>query len=238
MNKEVDHGAGMNPTTQTPIRIVVDDREARCGILEMLNAMESFDVRVGRLTCGDFEVGDKLLFERKTLTDLAISIKDGRVFRQGCRLAQTNRRGIIILEGSGSDLASSDMRREALQGALISLAVFLGIPLLRSRNLQETAYLMLYTARQSRAITRGALPRPGVRPRGKRKTQLHILQGLPGVGPERAHTLLDSFGSIEAVLTASVEELAMIKGIGTHTAASIQWAVHESDSAYGSSVDP
>jgi len=91
---------------------------------------------------------------------------------------------------------------------------------------------MVYTARQSRAIASGALPPHGVRPRGKRKTQLHILQGLPGVGPERAHALLDAFGSIEAVLTASVETLTMVKGIGKHTAAAIHWAVHESDSEY------
>lgn len=64
---------------------------------------------------------------------------------------------------------------------------------------------------------------------GKRKTQLHILQELPGIGPERALTLLERFGSIEAVLTASAKELAMVKGIGKHTAKSIQWAVHEAE---------
>jgi len=210
-------------------RIVVDDRETRCGILEILETIESVTVTIKRLTCGDYEVGGKLLFERKTLVDLAASIKDGRIFKQGCKLAQSDKRSIIILEGTSNDLVSSGMRRESIQGALITLTVFLGIPLLRSRNLQETANLMLYTARQNQSITSGALYRHGVRPRGKRKTQLHILQGLPGIGPERALTLLDRFSTVEAVLTASAEELAMIKGIGKHTAESIQWAVHEAD---------
>jgi len=220
---------------QDLIRIVVDDREVRCGILEMLNDMASVSVAVSRLTCGDYEVGEHLLFERKTLTDLAISVKDGRIFRQGCRLAQTDRRGIIILEGTSSDLATSGMRREALQGALITLTVFLGIPLLRSRNLRETVQLMFYTARQSRTIARGGLPRHGMRPHGKRRTQLHILQGLPGIGPERAQRLLETFGSVEAVLTASKEELASINGIGAHTVESIHWAVHEPGIGYESS---
>jgi len=127
------------------------------------------------------------------------------------------------------------MRREALQGALITLTVFLGIPLLRPQNLQETAHLMLYTARQSRSFVSGALPRHGTRPRGNRRTQIHILQGLPGVGPERARTLLNEFGSIEAILTASAEELSSIKGIGTHTAKAIHWVVREPDIGYGSS---
>lgn len=220
---------------QSPIRVVVDDRETRCGILDILNTMESVSVTVERLTCGDYAVGENLLFERKTLADLAVSIKDGRIFRQGCKLAQSPRRGIIILEGTSRDLASSGMRREALQGALITLTVFLGIPLLHSRNLQETVQLMLYTARQNRTIASGALPRHGVRPRGKRRTQIHILQGLPGVGPERASALLDEFGNIEAILTVSMEELSSVKGIGTHTAKAIHWAVHEPDSGYGGS---
>ncbi len=217
-------------------RIVVDDRETRCGIMERLETIESVSVTIKRLTCGDYEVDGKLLFERKTLPDLAASVKDGRIFRQGCRLAQSDKRGIIILEGTSNDLVSNGMRREALQGALITLTVFLGIPLLRSRNLQETARLMVYTARQNQSIASGALHRHGVRPRGKRKTQMHILQGLPCIGPERASALLDSFGSIEAVFTASMEDLATIKGIGSHTAKAIDWAVHESGSKYSSSI--
>jgi len=222
-------------TGRSPIHIIVDDRETRCGILDILHAMESVSVTVERLTCGDYAVGENLLFERKTLPDLAVSIKDGRVFRQGCKLAQNPRRGIIILEGTSRDLVSSGMRREALQGALITLSVFLGIPLLRSQNLQETARLMLYTTRQSQSVASGAFPRHGVRPRGKRRTQIHILQGLPGVGPERARTLLNEFGSIEAILTASTEALSSVRGIGEHTAKAIQWVVHEPDSGYDGS---
>ncbi len=227
----------MNTTKTNPIRIVVDDREQRSGMVEILATTESVSVSINRLACGDYEVDDKLLFERKALTDLAVSIKDGRLFRQAYRLAQSHKRGIIILEGTGRDLASSHMRREAVQGALISLTVFLGIPLLRSRNLQESARLMLYTALQNRAVASSALPRHGMRPRGKRKTQLHILQSIPGVGPERACTLLDSFGSVEAVLTASMEELLAIKGIGKQSVDAIHWAVHEPDVEYDVSVE-
>jgi len=214
-------------------RIVVDDREIRSGILDVFNSIESVSISVKRLNCGDYAVDDKLIFERKTLTDLATSVKDGRIFRQGSKLAQSDKRGIIILEGTSNDLASNGMRREALQGALITLTVFLGIPLLRSRNIQETARLMLYTARQNQSIASGSLHRHGVRPRGKRKTQLHILQGLPGIGTERASLLLERFGSIEAVLTASADELATIRGIGTHTVKAIHWAVHETGDKYG-----
>jgi len=114
----------MKTTMQNPIRIVIDDREQRSGMVEMLQVNESVSLSISRLACGDYAVEDNLLFERKTLIDLVSSIKDGRLFRQACRLAQSHKRGIIILEGTSRDLASSKMRREAVQGALISLTVF------------------------------------------------------------------------------------------------------------------
>ncbi|MFQ5519520.1 MAG: ERCC4 domain-containing protein, partial [Mariprofundus sp.] len=91
---------------QSPIHIVVDDREQRSGMLEMLEASGSVSLSISRLTCGDYEVEDHLLFERKTLTDLAASVKDGRIFRQAYHLARSHKRGIIILEGTSRDLAS------------------------------------------------------------------------------------------------------------------------------------
>lgn len=66
---------------------------------------------------GDFEVDERLLFERKTLVDLVASIKDGRLFSQACRMANGDRLAAIILEGTTRGLSQSGMRREAIQGA-------------------------------------------------------------------------------------------------------------------------
>ncbi|MGR8978887.1 MAG: helix-hairpin-helix domain-containing protein [Gammaproteobacteria bacterium] len=136
------------------------------------------------------------------------------MFEQGVRLAASPLHKAIILEGRAHDLAGSGMRREALQGALISLRLFLGIPLLRSVDAEESVRLMLYAARQFDHITRQVPPRlfKGKRPKGKRKTQMRILQSLPGIGPGTAHNLLEQFGSIEAVLAA--DEQALLKGCG------------------------
>ena len=214
------------------MNIVVDDREARSGIVELFGAVGDVSVEVRRLQLGDYEVDGRLLVERKTLRDLVVSIKDGRLFRQAYRLMESPLRSLMILEGSNIDLNASGMHREAIQGALITLSVYLGIPLLRARDVNETARLMLYAARQGRAFANGAYPRHGKRPRGKRRTQLHILQGLPGVGPERARRLLDAFGTVERVLTAHTEALSAIDGIGSNTAERISWAVREQETVY------
>ena len=161
--------------------------------------------------------------------------EDGRLFEQGIRLAASPLRKAIILEGSSQGLADSGMRREALQGALITLTLFLGIPLLRSANAEETARLMLYAARQFDQIAEQSshLFHKGKRPKGKRKTQLRILQSLPGIGPSTADKLLEHFGSVEAVLAADQQALLGVTGIGAGRAKAIRWAVGERLAGYG-----
>jgi len=218
---------------QRTIQIIADHREQKAGVIEALQTFPDVSISIQHLSLGDYQIDQKLLFERKTLVDLTVSIKDGRLFRQACQLASFPLRSVYILEGTAKDLLKSEMRREAIQGALITLSVLLGIPILRAKDVFETARLMLYTAKQVQAIATGSLVRPGVRPKGKRKNQLFLLQGLPGVGPARAQRLLDSFGSVEAVMTATVQELQSIEGIGSTTAKAIRWVVNASTAQYG-----
>lgn len=49
---------------------------------------------------------------------------------------------------------------------------------------------------------------------------------LPGVGPTRAKALITHFGSLAQVKSASVEQLALVPGIGAGTARSIHAALH------------
>ena len=215
------------------IQILVDDRERALPVRQALAAMEGVCLRVRRLTAGDFQVDGRLLFERKTLSDFAASVIDGRFFRQMAQLAISPLKGVLILEGKGRDLRETGIRREALQGALINASLMMGIPVLRALTPEETARLMVYAARQMNVAAAGGLPRSGYRPRGKRKRQLYILQSLPGVGPARAARLLERFGSVQNVFNANPENLEAVDGIGTATARKIHWAISESQAAYG-----
>jgi DNA excision repair protein ERCC-4 len=217
------------------IEIVADDRELSGNVVDFLRKHEEVSLSVQRLLLGDYLIDGVLLVERKTLPDLVASIKDGRLFAQGCRLAGSALRVALILEGTGKDLVDFRMRREAIQGALIGLTLYLGIPLLRSRDAEETAQLMLFAARQGRLVAAGMPPRPGRRPTRKTRIQSRVLQGLPGVGPQRAGRLLERFGSLEAVMRAEVQALASVRGIGRATAEAIRWAVKEASPTYGDS---
>jgi DNA excision repair protein ERCC-4 len=222
----------MNATNQS-FNITVDDRERKSAVAKSLLEMQDVAVRFERLSIGDYQAENRLLFERKTLKDFAASIIDGRLFDQMIRLANSDLTGILILEGPGRDLSNSAMRRESIQGALISTSLILGIPVLRSKDTAETARLILYATRQMKSFVRGGLNRHGYRPKNKRKRQLFILQGLPGIGRERAVRLLNKFGSVEAVITAGKHELQAVAGIGENIAAGIKSAVEEQISTYG-----
>ena len=92
--------------------------------------------------------GIYVLFERKTLYDLAASIKDGRYKEQSFRLENTilhNHDIIYIIEG---DLSRYDERRggiskTAIQSAMVSLLYYKGFSVYRTMNTDETAAFIM-----------------------------------------------------------------------------------------------
>ena len=95
---------------------------------------------------------DIVIFERKTLNDLAASIRDGRYKEQSFRLIETaaatgfhTHNIVYIIEG---DLARYDERhsritKTALQSAMVSLLYYKGFSVMRTMNVGETADLIL-----------------------------------------------------------------------------------------------
>ncbi|WKN45693.1 ERCC4 domain-containing protein [Tunicatimonas pelagia] len=218
------------------INIKVDDRERRSGLLPILQETEGVDLEVQRLPIGDYEVNGQLLVERKTLIDLVASLKSGRLFAQLYRLVQSERPCALLLEGTSTDLHRSGMRREAVQGALMQATLFMQIPVLRAMDAAESASLLLMAARQLNALgtRRSKSPRrwpprryPTSQIGRKEKQQLYFLQGLPGIGLTRARLLLEKFGTVQNVLSASERELQEVVGVGRSTAEKIRWVVEE-----------
>ena len=216
----------------SPINIIADDREHKSEVIKSLMDIENVEVCIRRLPMGDYQVENRVIVERKTLKDFAVSIIDGRLFKQMIRLANSTFTGVLILEGTVSDTVEIEMTRAAMQGALITVSLILGIPVLRSKDPSETARLIVYIGRQIESLAGGGMQRHGYRPKTKRKRQLFILQGLPGVGPERAGRLLDNFGNVEAAISASSSELQTVDGIGKSIADKIKLAVSEEMKPY------
>ncbi len=201
---------------RAPLRIVVDDRERAAGLPEAVATLWP-ETYVGRLPAGDVEIGPRILVERKTMTDFAASLADGRLFRQAHGLSRAASHPLLILEGEDS-LDAAGIPPRALRGVLLTLLVGYRLPLLRTGSLSETAVWLARIAKQeSRRLARRDRPAP----RTPVREALDILGAVPGVGDARARRLVRAFGSIRAVLAASEEELAATPGIGPAIARSV-----------------
>ncbi|MBI3869508.1 MAG: nuclease [Verrucomicrobia bacterium] len=219
-------GAEPSPTASPDIiEIQVDDREAGQPVLLELQKIPGVNATVQRLNIGDYRLGGRLIVERKTAADFVASIIDGRLFSQASRMARGPADALLVLEGSGRDLASAGMSRPAIQGALITLGLVFHLPVLRSLDAAESARLMLYAWRQLVRQDRDSIDRVGRRPKRRKRAQLLALQGLPSVGPKRAEVLLERFGSVRAVVNASADELMAIPGIAERSVKAMEWVL-------------
>jgi DNA excision repair protein ERCC-4 len=207
------------------ILLIADDRETVSGIPDLLAKMPEVNLGIERLVAGDYRVEEAVLIERKTASDFAQSLITGRLFEQAARMGRSMLRPAYILEGKSADWSALGVRREALQGALITLTLVFDIPVLRAVDAAETARLIFYAGQQLARLRSAKVKR-------KRSRQLRLLQTLPGVGSERAKLLLEHFGSIRSCFEAGADELQKIEGIGPKTAQAIWDTVHEGSPAY------
>lgn len=214
------------------IKIIADDRERNCGVIEALREFKEVMVEVKRIPVGDYVVDKKIVIERKSLRDFVLSIMQGRLFRQATALKKSGMHPILILEGTTKNIAAFGLKRESIQGAIIAVSVIIGVPLLRSKDSIETAKLIVMTAKQVNRSDSKGIPRGGNRPKDRKGMQMFVLQSLPHIGPVKAAQLIDRFGSIEAVMAANSEELSGIYGIGDKTASDIRNVLREDSADY------
>lgn len=89
-----------------------------------------------------------IIFERKTINDLASSIQDGRYNEQSLRLNSTelnNHNIYYIIEGSIENYKSnySRIKKDAIYSSLFSLNYYKGFSVIRSNNTNETALMIV-----------------------------------------------------------------------------------------------
>jgi DNA excision repair protein ERCC-4 len=216
----------LNPSIEN-VLILVDDRERPSGVAEELEKLSGVLVRIEHLAVGDYHIDGTVLIERKSAKDFAQSLIDGRLFRQAKQMADSPLRTAYILEGSTAEWLGLGVSRESMQGALVTLMLIFDLPVFRSSDPTESAQLIFYIGSQL-ARLRDPEHVPYRQAKAKRKTsrQLHVLPGLPGVGPDRAKGLLQRFKTVRTCFSASATELMEVEGIGPKTAAAIDHVIN------------
>ena len=201
--------------TQIPRKptIIVDSRELGSATTRELS---KYDIAITQetLSIGDFIISDRTAVERKTVEDFVASIIDGRLFEQVSNLKSAYEMPILLIEGE-SFQTSRNIAPEAVMGAVASVIVDFGVPVVWTRSPSETALLLLSIARreQSKGERRPRI-RMERKPESLAREQEFVIAGLPLVDTVLARRLLRAFGTIEKVFLASEQELQNVEGIG------------------------
>jgi ERCC4-type nuclease len=198
--------------------IVCDVRERASGVPDLLRADSRLRVDEQVLDSGDYLVAGELGVERKTTADFILSIEGGRLFSQVRKMKARYPRSVMVIEGQ--DLFSvSRMRKEAIEGALASLAASWQIPVVFATGLVDTArFLTVATFQLGRQVERYYTGRPGRRPNRLHTQRLRVLQAFPGIGPVLAGALLTAFRSPHTFANATRAALQSVPGIGRRRA--------------------
>jgi len=206
----------------------IDHREIRSGVSQILETA-GVEVVMRTLEIGDYLLSDRVCVERKTTSDFISSLISGRreLFGQISDLARTFDKPVLIIEGD--DLyGQRQIHPNAVRGALTAIAIDFGVPILRSKDAEDTALMLAAIAKREQQEhgrevamhgTRSAMMLP--------QQQEYVVSAMPEIGPVVAKNLLKHFGTVAAVMSASREELMAVELVGPKTADRIREVVAE-----------
>ena len=140
--------------------VKIDTRERelikKCqDLLVAVPAFKDLKIEVCTLPLGDIIIAtnqgdnhiDNIIVERKSLSDLAASIKDGRYEEQSYRLnglPHHNHNIVYLIEGDLAKFNSFKERidKQTLYSAMFSINYYKGFSLMRSTSMDETAFIV------------------------------------------------------------------------------------------------
>ncbi len=179
--------------------IIVDMREKNSRIGKKLNDLGAI-VIMETLDVGDYLCSGLTAVERKRGDDFRSSVFGGsntsNVFEQLLRLSEAVEKPMLLLENFEKAFGppGGDERSSSIYGALVSIALKLGIPIIPTRNTADTAIVLYRIAKrqQSEMLDRG-IARRIPKSITLKERQAYVLEGLFKVGPTKSQQLIEEF---------------------------------------------
>lgn len=180
------------------------------------------EIEVMSLTAGDYVVGDDTIVERKAVLDLHGAVRRGHLWAQLAKLRSACPFPYLLVEGRSIDGAGRGLHPNAIRGACLAV-IDQGVPLLRSDDRADSARWLHRLATRCQREARSPdlpplVPRATVAPRS---VQEAMLAAVPGISTIIARALLERFGSVVAIATASHDGLLEVPGVGVERARAI-----------------
>ncbi|AGB39717.1 DEAD/DEAH box helicase [Natronococcus occultus] len=206
------------------VEVVADQREMDANIARELSRRESYEVRLETLEVGDYVLSDRVAVERKSVADFVDSLVGGdrSVFEQVGAMSRHYARPIVVVEGEGL-YEQRDVHPNAVRGALSSLAVDFGASVLRTESEADTTDLLAVIAGREQEVGDREVSVHGQKQaKTMAEQQEYVVSSIAEIGPVTARALLEEFGTVEAVMIATEDELMEADGVGRVTAERIR----------------
>ena len=202
------------------LRIIVDDRERKSGIPELLKSV-GLNLEMKTLPIGDYIVAPETVVERKSIRDLMASVFDGRLFDQCSRLKEHFENPVVLMEGNVDEIEEITENPLIFYGAISTVVLDFKIPVIPTPSAIHTAKLLVSMC--SRKDTpKGPYLKKIKKSSDLERQQLSSLCSLPGIGEKFAIRMLEKFGTPIKVFTATTAELAKVEGLGDARAKKIK----------------
>lgn len=202
------------------LRIIVDEREKKSGIPKLLKSI-GLNLEMKSLPVGDYIVGPETVVERKSIHDLMSSVFDGRLFDQCSRLKEHFQYPIVLMEGNVDEIEEIIDNPLIFYGAVSKVALDFKIPIIPTPSAEHTAKLLISLCTKREAST-GPFLKKIRKSTDLQRQQLSVLCSLPGVGEKLAIRMLEKFGTPLQVLSATINDLSKVEGLGRARAEKIK----------------
>jgi Fanconi anemia group M protein len=191
-------------------KIIADYREKNSLVPSELISL-GFEVEFKELKVADYIIKD-VAVERKTISDFLSSMINKRLLRQLEELKQY-KKCLLIIEGIEDQELYNDepegINGNAIRGFLLSITLKHNIPIILSKNPEDTAkFLFILAKRQEKEVSLKAKKKA----LSKKEQMQFILEGFPGIGPSTAKKLLNNYKSLKEIFNADLENLKSLIG--------------------------
>ncbi|MFQ3475659.1 DEAD/DEAH box helicase [Halonotius sp. F2-221B] len=223
-DEEIVANAG---TDTEDVEIVADQRELESTVARDLSKREGITTRLETLAVGDYVLSDRVAVERKSVADFLDTLTGGdrSMFEQVGDLVRNYSRPVVIVEG-GDLYGERNVHPNAIRGALSSLAVDFNASILRTDDESDTAELLATIARREQETRDREVSVHGEKStKTLAEQQEYVVASIADIGPVTARSLLEEFGTVEAVMTAREDDLLDADGVGAVTAEKIREVV-------------
>ena len=189
-------------------KVEIDYREKNSLVGSCLKVL-GMDVEFKELKVADYLVKG-VAIERKTVSDFISSIKNKRLQNQLEELQQYPEK-LLIIEGmeehklySENPEEKTGMHPNAIRGLLLSILLKHKIPLIFTKNSEDTAKFISVLAKKQETEISLNISKKSLT---KKQRLQFILESFPGIGPKTAKKLLQEFKTLNEIFNAPLESL-------------------------------